>query len=520
MCSTMQRCLEEYPRRWRVYAGVFGTFVCLLATRTSSLAAVPPVIYGYTMSDSAPERELMASLQGIVARTSPEVHLGKSFWLDELVRRFPETKVEWSADPAKFLKRYRSQIAGYVMFDEKSINAATSVAGVLGAVMVDASTLYFATDAGLAQVADARGKQREWAYNKYGGYFNRDYIFVQAPRFTHQLRDFCIYKSGLMFYDDPAWENYFARQNPQSRVFGWGPDESSFFSRASKNNLMGVPADWLGNGSVLCQWKQPLEKQYTHTPVDAKAESDVHYVAFVLSDGDNVQWMVGGYLDKKFWGSPQRGAFTMNWDMTPSLAEINPLEFNYLYRTASRGKVKDYFVNAGGPGLMYPSEYPDIAAFAAANGAAMEAIDQSVISVLDNEYAADKLEAITADPRVLGTMLKVGDAYKGRKGEISWFGGKPCVSVKYTLWDRFDTPASLIRDINALPRDPTHDQKSYSIVNVHPWSEGFSGDPLTNVRQVVDGLDPKVRVVTLEEMMIYLRKHFGTPVSGEATVTK
>jgi len=491
---------------------------CVLAAQSNTIAVIPPVVYGYNMSENASERTLMASLQGIVARTSPEVHLGKSVWLDELVRRFPKTKVEWSGDPAVFLKRYRSQFAGYVMFDEESINAATSVAGVLGAVMVDAGTLHFATAAGLVQVADARGKPREWAYSNYGGRYNRDYVFAQAPQFAHQLRDFCIYKSGLMFYDDPSWAKYLARQNPQSRVFGWGPDETTFFSRASKNNLMGVPADWLSNASVLCQWREPLEKQGTHTPVDTKVEAGVHYVAFVLSDGDNVQWMVGGYLDKKFWGSPHRGAFTINWDMSPSLAEINPLGFNYLYRTASRGKVKDYFLNAGGPGLMYPSEYPDIAAFAAANGAAMAVVDQSVISVLDNEYAAAKLEAITADPRVLGTMLKVGDAYKGRKGEIAWFNGKPCVSVRYTLWDRFDTPESLIRDINASPRDPMKDQKSYSIVNVHPWSTGFSGDPLTNVKQVVDGLDPNVRVVTVEEMMIHLRKHFGAPVTDSAVL--
>jgi len=78
---------------------------CVLTAQSSTIAVIPPVVYGYNMSENASERTLMASLQGIVARTSPEVHLGKSVWLDELVRRFPETKVEWSGDPAVFLKR-------------------------------------------------------------------------------------------------------------------------------------------------------------------------------------------------------------------------------------------------------------------------------------------------------------------------------------------------------------------------------------------------------------------------------
>ncbi len=35
---------------------------------------------------------------------------------------------------------------------------------------------------------------------------------------------------------------------------------------------------------------------------------------------------------------------------------------------------------------------------------------------------------------------------------------------------------------------------------------------MENVKWIVDNLDPKVRVVTLEELMIHLRNNFGTPV--------
>ena len=41
-----------------------------------------------------------------------------------------------------------------------------------------------------------------------------------------------------------------------------------------------------------------------------------------------------------------------------------------------------------------------------------------------------------------------------------------------------------------------------------------SGDPMSNLNQLVQWLDPtKVEVVTLEDLMVHLRNNFGTPVS-------
>jgi hypothetical protein len=111
------------------------------------------------------------------------------------------------------------------------------------------------------------------------------------------------------------------------------------------------------------------------------------------------------------------------------------------------------------------------------------------------------------------------NAYKGRNGALEFRNGKPILSVKYSLWDGNDTALSIANALNADPnRDPVKNRASYTIVNVHPWSiqgpsGGGSGNPMSNLNQLVQWLDPaKVQVVTLEELMVHLRNNFGTPL--------
>jgi hypothetical protein len=84
--------------------------------------------------------------------------------------------------------------------------------------------------------------------------------------------------------------------------------------------------------------------------------------------------------------------------------------------------------------------------------------------------------------------------------------------------DGNDTALSISNALNAnTNRDAVRNRASDTIVNVHPWSThgpsgGGSGDPMSNLNQLVQWLDPsKVQLVTLEELMVHLRNNFGTP---------
>jgi hypothetical protein len=507
----------------------------LLACVPSALAATPSTIYMYDLNQGSAERNaLMASLSGIVARTTADVAMGfqfsnsnsdPEFWVDRYLDDHPGVGKVWQGSVPWFIDRYKSQLSGYVVYDAATINEATSVAGALGAVMVDSSLLAGSvgsalSQAGLAQVADVRGHNSAWVYSNYGAQLNKDLIFRQQPQFSYQLRSYAVANAGFVFNATGAErDGYLAGQNDHSLVYGWGygNDEGEFFGSASQNNLMGVPADHYQSSAALSKWEAPIPAQTSHVVTSTPTEAGTHYVAFVMSDGDNVQWLTNDFARSTRWfGSPHRGEFDMTFDMSPALRESNPVSMKYLYDQAAVDEHRTFFVAAGGEGLNYPSQTPDVDGFMDASIAAMQEVDQNIISVLDDAVDMNALEQMVDRPEILGLMLKTGNAYKGRNGQINWHEGKPIVSVKYSLWDGFDTPNQIVSALNNAPTEPLNNQASYTIVNVHPWStsltDGGQGDPMSNVNYIVNNLESSVNVVTLEELMIHLRNNFGDAV--------
>ncbi len=240
-----------------------------------------------------------------------------------------------------------------------------------------------------------------------------------------------------------------------------------------------------------------------------------------MSDGDNAQWLTNGFAtDPKWYGSPHRGKFDMTWDLTSSLTEMNPVAFNYIYQHAANGPHHDSFISPGGAGISFPSQYPDIAGLATSIGQSLQIADQKIVSILDPSYNTSKLYPILDNSNVMGMMFKTyANYYKGRNGAIEFHNGKPILSIKYSLWDGADTAQSIANALNTnTHRDAYRDSASFTIVNVQPWSvngpDGTgTGDPMSNLNQLVQWLDPtKVEVVTLEDMMVFLRNNFGTPV--------
>lgn len=511
--------------------------LAIFSLRTASDAANPSTIYVYPFGSTHGEA-FMASLSGILARTSPEVFMADQssngshdpeFWLNEFVEDNPATAVVWQNSLPFYIDRYKEKLSGYVLYNNTTINEATSVAGATGAVMVHESLLpsisTALSTASLSQVADVRTHDSVWVYANYGSLLNKNMIFRQMPSFNQQLRSLAVLNAGFVFDNTGATRDTFlAGQNDNTRVFGWGygGNETEFFGSASQNNLMGVPADHLSGSAASAKWQVNVPAQPAHTPTNTPTIANKHYVAFVMSDGDNVQWLTNDFArDTRWFGSPYRGDFDFTFDMSPSLLDVNPVALKYFYDEAAADANKTFFVTAGGWGLNYPSQTLDINGFMNATVSSMQAVDQNIISVLDDSPNLAKLQQMVERPEVLGLMLKTGDAYAGQHGAINWRDGKPIASVKYTLWDGFDTPNSIIGSLNGAPTDPLHNQGSYSIVNVHPWSTGTAGggtgNPMSNVKYIVDHLDPDVEVVTLEELMIHLRNNYGTLAASPAS---
>ncbi len=300
-------------------------------------------------------------------------------------------------------------------------------------------------------------------------------------------------------------------------VFGWGGDEHAWIQQVSSEGGAGIPADWSRNLSVLQRLPAVLPER-PHPSVRPVKEGE-RIIAFVMSDGDNIQWMGGQFVTSEgFWASPYRGTFNMTWEMAPLLAEVAPRTLAHFYQTASRGRTIDDFVTGpSGIGYAYHNYLPNRETFAERTAAAMQASDLTIATMLNSGGGMDQSAELLAQADIMGVIYKDYSPYNAKEGRIFWYEGKPCISYRYLLWEPLakNSPEGVAEAIATLPASPQTDPDSYALINVHAWSFEEIGGPMEAVKRTIDLLPPHTRVVTAEEFIVLLRENFGTPVSRD-----
>jgi hypothetical protein len=487
--------------------------------------SLPPLVTNLWVIDidklAPAEQTLVLTLQGLTAKQSPRIWIagdGMNGLILEQLRQ-AGTRIHPVTSAWDLLKQFRAEVKGAILYNlgSDSINVATSLCGPRQAVAIDESIADQARAEKLDVLFDARGYDESKAYREFKDLFARGILVEQIEEKNAHLRDFAVWKNVFTYYRmDPVTTTRVVQElGPNAMVFGWGGDEHNWVQTLSKGGGTGIPADWSRNLSALAQMPVALSPRPRRYPEPAKDGERI--VAFVMSDGDNIQWMGGGFVtDRGFWASPQRGKFNMTWEMAPVLAEVAPRVLDHFYRTASTGSFSDDFAcGVSGAGYSYPNDLPDRAAFAEKTARYLRMSDLSVVSLLNSGGNMDQAAEMLVRPEVLGVLYKEYNPYNAYKGKIVWHEGKPAVSYRYLLWEplRENSPDGVAESIAKLPAAPLKDQNSYAIVNVHAWSWKEMGGPMEAVKQTIDRLPQGTRVVTAEELVILLRNAFGTPVA-------
>ncbi len=97
-----------------------------------------------------------------------------------------------------------------------------------------------------------------------------------------------------------------------------------------------------------------------------------HTVTFMMTDGDNIQWLLNGFLGPSWYNSTDRGNVPLGWGVSPVLPDIAPPVLDYLYRNMASGSnttfsspsattgspYRDYFMSAMGAGYAFPDKLP------------------------------------------------------------------------------------------------------------------------------------------------------------------
>ena len=324
------------------------------------------------------------------------------------------------------------------------------------------------------------------------------------------LRDYAITSKSLVFYEDNIndssfRESIFKSMDDNGHCLGWGPDEHTNVTIASKYGIDVTAADWSYNLSVLSSYPSTLQKQKQDT--NFKGEDGVHYVTFIMSDGDNQQWMLGSnYSAKNWFGSNYRGDFNLGWSINKSLYYLAPTVFHKYYDSANSSKYFDNFVTSpSGNGYMYPSKFPinKLDSYTNILSEYMKNVDQNYVLILDDEalYKTNVWDKYTSHDNIHGLLYLNYYKNNSYEGKIVWSNNKPIVSCRDLLWWGLESENNLIDNINKrinLGYTDIKNPNSYSFVYVHVWS-----NTMDNVNDVINKLsqNPRVRIVTPNNFM-------------------
>lgn len=447
----------------------------------------------------------LATLQGLLSRTRPTLFRsapGSAYdtWRDELTRTWGVT-FDTSSLPDVWaaLARFAPNVTGFVIADltDGSVNAAVALCSAHGAVAVSARTAPRAASLGLPLIADARGRDLEWVLATLGtSRFSAKVSLIQDPKKTG-MSDVAIAFNALPWYvadanaSTGAAPRIWGALSPPFAALGWGPDERGTVAAASRAGGGVIASDWAMNLDVLSAFDvpafhPPLVAAVPGAAVSARAAAaSTHTAAFLMSDGDNVQWLLGGFAtDAKYWGSPDRGAVPMGWTVSSATADLAPALLSRLYREATP---RDALVG-GLSGASY-AYLDDMAADSAAAAAELtlafaRKAGFTTLNVMTDsnaplaQEAADALLSVTSPLNAL--FVYEYDNYAGLHGSIRFSTtDRPIIGARFNLWGdgtqggNFFNISQAAAALAGAARDPTS-ADGYSLIVVHAWSHNVT----------------------------------------------
>lgn len=470
------------------------------------------------------EGALLASIQGGLNRTIAVVWVRgpgmNARVLDEL--RGEGWTLRESGDPWSLLRAHQSAFSGAILGEvgDESLNRATTLAGLSRAVVADPSWVDRLKAEGIPVLADARDRSTAQLWAEVGSRVARGVMVHQDPTKALPLRDLAVSLGAWTVHDEPAAER--SRQvrelGPHTRVYGWGRDELGFVREVSQGGGAVIPADWSLNLSALRHLPVALPARPRPEKSSARQPGE-RVVAFVVTDGDNLQWIGGRFVDDPgFWASPLRGRFAVTWEMPPEARTAAPRILRHLLRTAT--PQDDFIAGSSGYGYQFAGCLPDRPASAAETARSVAGVGWPLVTLLNADGGQEQSDAWLEQPEIQGVLYKDYAPYNRGRGAVRWHQGKPSVSYRFLLWESKDRkglprpdwlPEGVADAVSRMPAGATAGVGAFALVNVHAWSFRDSGGPMAAVGRTIKALPPGVRVVTATEFFRLLALEARAP---------
>jgi len=444
------------------------------------------------------------TLQGVLSKTKPKIYrdmgTGSSIWIEDLKNNYGVFVDEtYSDDFLGLISKFKSDINGYVLYDENCKNKAISLCGLFNSIAIKVNYKNLLDSLNINYLDDARSYTNHSFHNNFKDHFSKKTLIYQNPEKSNFLGDYSIFSKAAYFFEpfhSQVSIDLFERMDDNSVVFGWGVDEYQTIRMGSNNSVITQPADYAANLSTLCNFNSVI-KQKNHSS-NTTIEENKHTVCFVMSDGDNLQWLLNWFItDSRWFGNTNRGKENIGWTINPSLSELAPTVMNKIYETAKHNSnAKDYFIaGPSGMGYIFADEYPQLSSYCSLLNDYMKKSDLKIVNLIGNDFNDLYFFPYLVQDNIEGLFYYDYANYSKHNGEISFLNNKPIITARYNLWGGFESTISLAEKINELPKDP-NSKNGYSLIPVHNWSNSVD-----SILACINGFDENVRVVSPDEFL-------------------
>ena len=524
----------------------------------------PSTLYVYSDSSLGLEDGLavtLLTLGGGLARTQPMFYRvpkgypgtdSYNLWLTQMEERCNvQVDLSFLDDAFGLLTKFKRNISGYVMYNstDNSVNAAlTYIAGqksdelLVAAASSSSNTLSLLRS--LPMVYDASGTREAKAYLARGaGAFSGKMVSFQHPQLFHNLAEYAVFGNMPTLEYSTDTDKYpnggpyvqqvikdMGEEPSISAAIGWGP-EYQYVSNLGKHGIFVHASDMAHNVAVIANAAcLPPEARLPPTPKPRTLSPDKHKVAFLMTDGDNVQWLYNTFVtDPKWWGNRLRGKeVPIGWTISPGLYELGMPILDYL--RSNRTDLDDFIGAPSGLGYVYPSSWTDRTKFESLAKKTGHYLNKTmhrlgggssgIVNVIGegNEPNPSTIAPLLQQKSIKGIFwYTFGAGYSGWSG-TKWDTdtGKPIVGARVSLWGNSTSGTMLgvgamVERFKKLYRSRTINGKrnstdGYSLVPVNVWSHSVA-----DVVAVAQGLEKmgNFEIVTPSGLLEDVAKYCG-----------
>lgn len=447
---------------------------------------------------------------------------------------------------------------GYIVYNPAnySVNIASTLAGITGFLPVSSEETQLYQDMGLVEKMNVTNDMwgYRWCFDAVmselspKGLVHQNYAL--NGKTNYYIRDWGVANKHMhVYYDSTITLSNTMRKrihqflDKNIPIMGYAYSEDADVALFSQYGQFLVPTDYTMNLTVHLVGAFRHKDGFVQPNNDKKmqAEQGKHYVAFVVSDGDNAQyWQNTSIFSTNYMNATGRenDDFAVTWSITPSLSDMMPLVMDAAYN-GDIATENDYFcapvsgqgyINAGqfyNAGAEYMNTFlSNLDTYLTRSGLGVTTI------IGADSYSGGMfktLDAYAGVPALEGGLVLDGYKYFGgaHSGGVYWKNGKPFIVPRDSLWET--TPAYIAARINMYAASEkghdVSDINAYSVINVHPWSHSY-----TDIRAIVNMLSENVEVVSLDAIVNMMSENvtdkadsvdkFSMPEASGHTITE